>query len=112
MLAREYHSCQLPLDAYPLPHIDRVGPSACSSLSTQPSWRIWLLRVKSRDLGHPANPHASWTPDQDDALRDEWLAAEPSEVAETLRRDIASRHGRSPGTPRPATCDRKRWAGC
>lgn len=47
--------------------------------------------------GGPANSHASWTPDQDADLRDEWLAADPTAVAATLRKDIATRLGRSLG---------------
>lgn len=51
-------------------------------------------------LGGSANSHASWGPDQDAALRDEWLAADPTAVAATLRNDIATRLGRSPGAIR------------
>jgi len=50
--------------------------------------------------GGPANSHASWTPDRDAALREEWLAADAGEDAKTLRCDVASRHGRSPGAIR------------
>ncbi|WP_158852422.1 exonuclease domain-containing protein [Saccharothrix deserti] len=50
--------------------------------------------------GGVANSHASWTPDQDAALRDEWLAADPREVAETRRKEIAARYGRTPGAIR------------
>ncbi|WP_246477602.1 exonuclease domain-containing protein [Actinokineospora xionganensis] len=50
--------------------------------------------------GGVANSHASWTPDQDAALRDEWLTADPVDVAETRRKEIATRYGRTPGAIR------------
>ncbi|MEO6090729.1 MAG: exonuclease domain-containing protein [Umezawaea sp.] len=50
--------------------------------------------------GGVANSHASWTPDQDAALRDEWLTVDPADVAETRRNEIATRYGRTPGAIR------------
>lgn len=58
---------------------------------------------RRRGPAHPGgrvNSHASWTSDQDFALREEWLTADPGEAAHTLRWNIAARHGRSPGAIR------------
>ncbi|WP_156757008.1 exonuclease domain-containing protein [Actinokineospora pegani] len=73
--------------------------------------------------GGVTNSHASWTPDQDAALSDEWLSADPTDVAETRRMQIATRYGRTPGAIRQrllrlrcdpelpgCTCDEERAA--
>ncbi|MGH3841670.1 MAG: exonuclease domain-containing protein [Pseudonocardiaceae bacterium] len=62
-----------------------------STSGTQPTRR----RIPPRP-GGPTNSHASWTLDQETALRDEWLAADPSAVTEAIRANIAVRYGRSP----------------
>jgi DNA polymerase-3 subunit epsilon len=50
--------------------------------------------------GGPARSHASWTADQDAALREEWLAEDSAGVAATLHEAMASRLGRSLGAIR------------
>ncbi|WP_030481955.1 exonuclease domain-containing protein [Lentzea albidocapillata] len=50
--------------------------------------------------GGVANSHASWTPDLEAALRDLWLNADPVELAEPLREEIAEHYGRTPAAIR------------
>ncbi|TKG59278.1 exonuclease domain-containing protein [Prauserella endophytica] len=89
--------------------IDRLKARAADARAAARSWPLLpaatdASRPTRRRLpprpGGPANSHASWTPDQEATLRNEWLAADPAAVAETLRKDIAERHGRSPGAIR------------
>lgn len=73
--------------------------------------------------GEPANARASWTPELDASLREEWLAADPGALAETLRKELATQFRRTPGAIRSrllkircdpelpsSTCDEQRAA--
>ncbi|OZM70395.1 DNA polymerase III subunit epsilon [Amycolatopsis antarctica] len=46
--------------------------------------------------GGPRQSHATWTPQEEAALRDEWLSAAPTAEAAALRTELAEHHGRSP----------------
>lgn len=46
--------------------------------------------------GGPRQSHATWTPEEETSLREEWLSADPDVEAEALRVELAEHHGRSP----------------
>ncbi|MEJ2855482.1 MULTISPECIES: exonuclease domain-containing protein [unclassified Saccharothrix] len=83
---------------------DKLGARADEVRDRARSWPLAPDTTAPRPSpprpGGPANSHASWTADQDAALRDEWLAADPWEAAETRRKDLAVRHGRTEGAVR------------
>jgi DNA polymerase III epsilon subunit-like protein len=55
-----------------------------------------VVPAPRRDPG-PANAHATWTAEQEEQLRGQWLAANPDADADELIAELAAAHGRSPG---------------
>lgn len=82
--------------------IDRLRARVAATRANAPCWPVLPSPVPKRlpprvppKPGEPPNARASWTPELKAALREEWLAADPAEPAETLREDIATRSGRT-----------------
>ncbi|RSN44900.1 DNA polymerase III subunit epsilon [Amycolatopsis sp. WAC 04197] len=76
---------------------------------TRASGKSWPLlpetvaaarRVLPPRPGGPARSHASWTPDLEAALREQWLAADPAAAPTVLHDQLAEQYGRTAGAIR------------
>jgi DNA polymerase-3 subunit epsilon len=78
---------------------DRKRARAAAARASARSWPVKSpsgIEIPPARPGKPSKSHIRWPPELETMLRDEWLAANPTANAETLRTEIATRYKRTP----------------